>query len=577
MAVVALMNLTSVLTPALARHLELLADVLPVVGVAAPGVSVALGLLLLGLAQGLARGKYRAWRIALVLLLAQVLLQCSLGHPLVAFASGALVVLLYVARRQFVGRPDPSTRRHTLVVGASLLVASLVVGWMALSLLDHERHLGLSPGARLEATTEGLVGIPSAATEPDNRQSDVVYYLLLSLGALTIAVTGYLALRSAAHAPRRATADEADLRGLLAVHGSSDSLAYFATRDDRAVVWSANRRACVSYRAVSGAALAAGDPIGPRAEWPGAISAFLEVARVHAWVPAVVAAGQSGAEAWERWAGFTALEFGDEAILERDVFSLVGRDMRNVRQAVARATRAGHTVSVARLRDLDDARLEELRDCASRWRAGDVERGFSMGLGRIDAERDPESVVVTADQDGRPRALLVFVPWGSRGLSLDLMRRSPSSESGVNELMVSSLMAGLGECGVDRVSLNFAVFRDAIERAERIGAGPATRAWGWLLKAVSRWSQADSLYRFNAKFRPTWQPRYLVYGTAAGLPRVAVAYLDAESVLRVPRPGVRPRTRGSHDRHDEPAVVRTTSTGFPVPEESAGPQGRGRA
>jgi lysyl-tRNA synthetase class 2 len=343
---------------------------------------------------------------------------------------------------------------------------------------------------------------------------------------------------------------ELAIRRLVHRYGAADSLAYFATRDDRAVAWSANRTACVSYRSVSGVALAAGDPLGPRSEWPGAIAAFVEVARGHAWIPAVVAASQAGAEAWERWGGFTALEFGDEAVLDRDGFTLRGREMRNVRQAVARAVRSGYTVTVARLGDLDPQRTELLRSCADRWRAGDVERGFSMGLGRIDPGRDADTVLVTAELDGEPQALLVLVPWGRRGLSLDLMRRSPTCESGVNELMITTLMAGLRDSDVERVSLNFAVFRDAIERAERLGAGPATRAWGRLLKTVSRWSQADSLYRFNAKFRPTWQPRYLVYATATGLPRVALAYLDAESFVRLPRLR-RPRLGGG----SRPATV----------------------
>ncbi len=544
--VVAFMNIASVATPGLVRHLEFLADVLPVVGVAAPGVSVALGVLLLGLAQGLSRGKRRAWRIAVGLLGAQFVLQVAQRHPVVAVASLGLLVLLLVGRDEFVGRSAPATRRQAVATGAGLLAASLVLGWLAVTVLDDATRTGLSPVQRVGAAAEGLVGVPSAVTAPDRRASDAVYYLLLSLGVLTLGTTGYLLLRTASSAPRRSAADDAALREVVTRNGDGDSLAYFATRDDRSVAWSANRTACVSYRSVSGVALAAGDPLGPRSEWPGAIAAFVDVARGHAWIPAVVAASQAGAEAWERWGGFTALEFGDEAVLERDRFTLQGRDMRNVRQAVARAVRSGYTVTVARLGDLDPQRTALLRSCADRWRAGDVERGFSMGLGRIDPGRDPDTVLVTAELDGEPQALLVLVPWGRRGLSLDLMRRSPTCESGVNELMISTLMTGLRDGDVERVSLNFAVFRDAIERAERLGAGPATRAWGRLLKTVSRWSQADSLYRFNAKFRPAWQPRYLVYATATGLPRVALAYLDAESFVRLPhlrRPRLGGRSR----------------------------------
>ena len=40
----------------------------------------------------------------------------------------------------------------------------------------------------------------------------------------------------------------------------------------------------------------------------------------------------------------------------------------------------------------------------------------------------------------RPLALLAFCPWGKRGVSLDVMRRSPKAPNGVNEAMVAALL-----------------------------------------------------------------------------------------------------------------------------------------
>ena len=85
------------------------------------------------------------------------------------------------------------------------------------------------------------------------------------------------------------------------------------------------------------------------------------------------------------------------------------------------------------------------------------------------------------------------------------------------------------------MSLNFAVFRDAIERGERIGAGPVLRLWRRLLLFASRWWQIESLYRFNVKFRPDWEPRFLSFPNSRDLPRIAVAALEAEAFLVRPR------------------------------------------
>jgi lysyl-tRNA synthetase class 2 len=281
--------------------------------------------------------------------------------------------------------------------------------------------------------------------------------------------------------------------------------------------------------------LASGDPLGDPEAWPGAIGMFLEEAKRHAWVPAVVACSETGAEVWAREAGLDVLEIGDEAIVEVSGFSLEGRSMRNVRQMVNRVARAGYECDLLRLRDLDAADLEELRRCAMSWRVGDIERGFSMALGRFGDPADVDCMVATARQGGRLRALLAFVPWGPSGLSLDLMRRDRESDPGVNELLIAHTLHVAPTFGIETVSLNFAVFRGSLARGEKIGATPGIRAWRRILLFASRWAQIESLYRFNAKFQPAWEPRFILYPGVTGLPRVAVAYLEAEAFITYPR------------------------------------------
>jgi lysyl-tRNA synthetase class 2 len=248
-----------------------------------------------------------------------------------------------------------------------------------------------------------------------------------------------------------------------------------------------------------------------------------------------------GGQVWVREAGLKALELGDEAIVEPESFTLEGRAMRNVRQMVARVERAGYTAQVRRVRDIPAPEIQEIRHVAAAWRGAEVERGFSMALGRFGEAGDAECVAVTAHKDGQLRALLHFVPWGCDGLSLELMRRDRSADPGLNEFMIAHALQAAGDFGVRRVSLNFAVFRSALERGERLGAGPVLRFWRRLLLIASRWFQIESLYRFNAKFRPIWEPRFVCYPSARSIARVALAALEAEAFLVWPRPWERLR------------------------------------
>ncbi|MFE7808282.1 phosphatidylglycerol lysyltransferase domain-containing protein [Streptomyces sp. NPDC057430] len=62
-----------------------------------------------------------------------------------------------------------------------------------------------------------------------------------------------------------------------------------------------------------------------------------------------------------------------------------------------------------------------------------------MALGRLGSPDDGRRVMVEChDARGELRALLSFVPWGSKGLSPDLMRRDRDSDNGLVESWRSS-------------------------------------------------------------------------------------------------------------------------------------------
>lgn len=302
------------------------------------------------------------------------------------------------------------------------------------------------------------------------------------------------------------------------------------------MVFSDSGKSAISYRVVHGVALASGDPLGDVEAWPGAMSNFAALAADYAWTTAVIGCSERAAIVFRRELGLSALLIGDEAIVEVSSFTVTGRAMRDVRQACARVERAGYTARVKRVSQMGEEEMQQLREASARWRDGNVERGYSMALSRLGDDRDGECVIVTAHRTGEIVAVLHFVPWGSNGLSLDLMCRARTSDNGLNEFLITELIRHAPGLGVSRVSLNFAMFREALQLGERIGAGPVLRAWRRVLLIASRWWQIDSLYRFNVKFQPAWKPRYLSYPRARDLPRISLAALHAESFIHRPPP-----------------------------------------
>ncbi len=535
-ALVGAVTLASAMLPSMRGRVDVLADLVPrVFPAAATTGAAAAGLVLMVLSRGLRRGKFRAWALATVLSGVAAVLHVVKGLDVEeALMCLALLVLLVLARPGFTARPDPRSKLRLLAVACLGPSAAALLGWLYLSLDSDGQLPDTGPVDRWTQAWLGLVGIAGPVKFRTAEESERAAVALAVLGAAVLLVAILVALQPAGGPHTLRDEEESRLRALLERWGGVDSLSYFALRSDRSVIFSPNGRAAVTYRVVGAVSLAAGDPVGDPAGWPAAVSAWLHEARSYGWVPGVLAASERGAQTYHR-AGLDALELGDEALLQVEDFSLEGRRMRGVRQAVARCERAGLAVSCHRVGELEPAVLDDVRERAEAWRDGEVERGFSMALGRFGEPRDARAVLVLAsDREGELRGLLHLVPWGKDGLSLDLMRRDRGSENGVVELMVAGLMSEAPRLGVRRVSLNFAVFRSVFARGERLGAGPVLRLWRSVLLAASRFWQIESLYRANAKYHPEWFPRFVCFRSSGDLPRVGLAALRAEAFIVAP-------------------------------------------
>jgi lysyl-tRNA synthetase class 2 len=460
-----------------------------------------------------------------------------------------VLVIVWRARSQFLAH---GVVRNLIAAIICFLVGLLVILVLGTWLVN---TFGTAPDlstATLHVVDKllGEVGL----TRPDEVTSPLWVTILLDLlGAATILTSTYLLFKPPPETKTLSAVDEARVRTLLRTFGDSDSLGYFATRRDKSIVWNtgdpATARAGVSYRVIGSVSLASGNPVGDPEHWGSAIERWRAKARANGWSLAVMGAGELGAAAYTE-AGLTAFEIGDEAILDMRSFSLNGPGMKSVRQSVSRLQRRGYTTNVVRHGDLDPAQFDALSASAARWRGdGGDERGFSMALGRLGDPLDSQCVLVEAhDVDGTLHGFLSFVPWGRNGLSLDLMRRDPTADNGLVELMVASLAERAAAFSVGRVSLNFAMFREAFERGAQIGAGPIARLWRQALLVASRNWQLESLYRSNAKYQPEWQPRYICFEYTSDLPRVGTAAGSAEGFL------TRPSLATLHRHGKEPAA-----------------------
>jgi len=527
-----LVNVGSALTPGLHSRMRLLLELVPgEVPVAAHALALSAGVALVILGIYLMRRRRRAWVLGVGVLILAGALNLLKGLDVEeALACWALAGVLSAGRGAFTVVHEDSGWRVPLMRSAGVLAGVFAASVATLVAASHWGTPGLNPGRTLNELSAALTLSPEPVSYRD--PFEWVPTALVVLWAGAFATVAWQLFRPLA-GPRGLPPGELRplARELVASHGT-DTLSFFKLRTDKHHFFDRSRRAFVGYRIEAGVLLVSGDPVGPVEAVPGLLRDLCGFAEARGLSIGVVGASEEFAEL-ATGAGLSSFYIGDEAIVELADFSLEGRAIRKVRQAVTRVRKAGYTAALHSMGELSEAQLSELEEVSDRWRGEEPERGFSMAIDSLRGDHLEESLVVVArDADGSVRGFLHFAPCHGRPVaSLGLMRRDRDTVNGLTEYLVVSAIEMLRERGVEEMSLNFAAFA----RWLRDPSGLAERTLGRVVTLANPYFQIESLYRFNAKFSPRWQPRYLLYERGPlGFARTGLAAMFAEGQLPSP-------------------------------------------
>ena len=490
-------GIVSALTPELSSRSDLVRGILPPgVPAAARVAALAFGFGLVWLSRSLAHRRRRAWQLAVALVVASSVAHLAKGLDVEEASAGLILLAALVRyRRRFDVPSEPVAWRPALATASAL---------------------GAAAGGALALEARGTA----------DRLSDALAAVALVLAFRAL----HLWLRPLSQHVRQSAGERRRARELVRTYGD-DSLAFFALRRDKSWFFSPSRRSFLAYRVLGGVALVSGDPIGDASEVPELLAEFRRVCRARGWRLALLSVRAELLPVAETL-GLRAIKLGDEAIVRPDRFSLAGRSIRKVRQAVARVERAGYVFRIVRATDVDRRLRADLDRVSDAWLGRSCERGFSMAMD--DLFREGDALFAVGERDGRVDAFLHLVPAAAgSAYSLSTMRRLPDTPNGLMEFLVVRTTEWARARGVSELSLNFCVFSDVLAGAPR---GPLQAVARTVLRGGDRVFQLERLLVFTRKFAPEWRPRYVCVERLADAPRVGIAYLRAESLLTPPSP-----------------------------------------
>ena len=493
-------------------------------------LTLAAGIALVYLAREILHRSRRAMDAAIALLVPVALLHLLKGLDYEeAGVALALAAVLALGRRACTRRTAarPPLLAATVAVGAIAgIYATTCAIWAVHGDADSLSAV-LAGGARLLSSGAWL-------------RSHSPLRAVLGLLFVAAAIAGGLGLRGLLRpAPAREghSRDEHARAVAIVNEFGDDSLAPFVLREDKAFFFAHD--GFLAYRTLRETAVVSGDPIGPPGRAQAILADFLRYADGRGWRVAVAAASPALA-AGAAGLGLRALQVGCEAVVDAASFTLEGRAIRKVRQAITRVERHGWSSTIVAAGDLDHRTRTEIDALEREFRSKHSRiYGFAMSLGRLwGAAEDYHALYAIArDPAGQVGAFMRFAPY-RRGLSLDAVRRRDEMPNGVGETLVVRAIEVARAAGGAEVSLNFAGLAHIMSPERRLR--PAERMLRLALRLVHGRFQLERLVVWSDHFRPGWRPRYLLYGGRDELARAGLRVLQAERYL--PSPPVPPLT-----------------------------------
>ncbi|WP_123026311.1 bifunctional lysylphosphatidylglycerol flippase/synthetase MprF [Mycolicibacterium stellerae] len=337
--------------------------------------------------------------------------------------------------------------------------------------------------------------------------------------------------------PTSARPNPADLPRILGLVNatSGDPLAPFAMQSSKCYHFSADGTAAIAYRTRLGFAVVSGDPIGDDAGYTALVADFATMCHTRGWRIAVLGCSERRLNLWSNTAvlgrKLSAVPIGRDVIIDVAAFDMVGRQYRNLRQAVQRTRNFGITTEVVDEQGLEAELLAELTEVILASPSGArTERGFSMSLdGTLEGRYPGVALIIARDKAGRVQGFHRYATAGNgTEVTLDVPWRRRGAPNGIDERLSVDMIGKARQQGAQRLSLAFAAFPEIFTDKQR--NLPRSLVFT-MVHLGDPLIALESLYRYLRKFHALGDQRYAMVTLTQVVP-LLVVLLSLEFVPR---------------------------------------------
>jgi phosphatidylglycerol lysyltransferase len=504
-----ILNIISVLTPAIPERLQALKDFLlvDIVSFSNSFVLVA-GLFLLVTATFLLRGLRTAWWFALALSILSVFGHITKG---IDYEEAAIALLiagsLFATRKEYYVKTNPKLGTVGIQTALLSMAAVMLYGIIGFYFLD-KKHFQIDFNIILSIryTLQNFFLIGSRDLIPnDSFASDFLYLIRIS-GFASMAFLVYSLVRP--YVFRITPTDEESARAIsLTKQFGSSSLDFFKTYSDKFIFAPDGINAFIAYRVSRNFAVVLDTPVAEsRDAMKSCIILFSKycyengIKEIYYRVPK---------ESLPLFSELSrkSLFLGQEGIVDLNTFSLEGGEKKSIRNALNKISEQGYTTHIYNP-PLRDGLIQKLKAVSEEWLKL-TERNeiiFSQGM-FVEREIKEQTVITVENREEKIIAFLNIIPDYVKGEgTYDLLRKTEDAPNGIMDYILVELFKYFKAGGIQFVNLGFAPM-SGLDDPHNF----PEKSMKFAYEKIRSFSHFKGQRDYKEKFNPQWNDKFLIY------------------------------------------------------------------
>ncbi|WP_233164678.1 phosphatidylglycerol lysyltransferase domain-containing protein [Pedobacter sp. ASV28] len=503
-----LVNIISVLTPAISKRLELLQDFLPIGLINASNYLVfASGLLLLVTSIFMLKGLRNAWNFAMILTLVSLFGNIGKAFDYEEASLAFLVgLILWSTRKQYYVKTHPGWIKTGLKVAFFTIAVTMAYGVLGFYFLD-KKHFGIDfTLAKSVVYTLQHYFLLGSELQPRDDFSLHFLYSISLCGIISIGFFIYCLLRPYVFKWQGVESELQEAKLVVAQHGHS-ALDYFKYYPDKFIYWVSESKNFIAYRISGSFAVVLENPVVAKPEdMPYCIKEFDEFCYANGLKSIYYRVPETSLATYLS-CGKQKLFLGQEGVVELASFSLEGGKRKSLRNSIKKIQEKGYVAKV-HVSPQKNGFMQQLKQVSDDWLldTGRKEMVFSQGMFMVE-ELKNQVIISVEDAEEKIVAFLNVIPSYATGEgTYDLIRKTADAPSGVIDFLMVELFNYLGKQGCTSVNLGLAPM-SGLEAPTNL----AEKSIRFAYDKIKAFSHYRGLRDFKEKFDPIWTNQYLIY------------------------------------------------------------------